>query len=71
MKPGWQEIATNVLAEHIGMLAHVVIDDARAQTCSAPESPGFMHEFILRVARELPEGVDRARIASLLRDALR
>lgn len=73
MNSNWQEITNTILTEHIGVLAFVVIDDALAKTRSSPlsQSSAFMHEFILRVVKELPESVNRAAIAAQLRDAIK
>lgn len=74
MKANWMEIATDVLSEHVGALAPIVIDDAigKMKLKSAAQMPSaFLAEFILRVAQELPESVNRAGIAAELRASLK
>jgi hypothetical protein len=74
MEENWMEIATDVLSEHVGALAPIVIDDAlgKMKLKSATQMPSaFRAEFILRVVQELPESVNRAGIAAELRASLR
>jgi hypothetical protein len=73
MKPNWEEIATEILTEHMGALAFIVIEDARAKTRASPtEQPAqFQIEFVLRLVQELPESSNRAAIAAQLRFALK
>jgi hypothetical protein len=71
MKSNWEEIVASILTEHIGALAFVVIDDAIFKTKSAPDSAGFQHEIVLRLAQELPETVNRAQIAAQIRNAIK
>ena len=72
MKANWEEIATNLLAEHVGVLAVLIVEDALAKVKSSPNQPTlFLPEFILRVARELPEPLNRAQISVALREALK
>jgi hypothetical protein len=71
MKSNWKDIVTTLLAEHMGALAHVVLEDAMAKTLSPVESSGYAHELVLRLVQELPDGVNRAQIAAQLRDAIR
>ncbi len=73
MNSNWQEITNTILTEHVGVLAFVVIDDALANTRTSPltQPSAFIHEFILRVVKELPESVNRAAIAAQLREAIK
>lgn len=72
MKKNWTEIAIQVLSEHVGALAPIVVDDAVAKMKlkSDQMQSAFRAEFILRIAQELPESVNRAGIAAELRAAL-
>jgi hypothetical protein len=73
MRTNWEEITTEILTEHMGALAFIVIEDARAKTRASPtEQPTqFITEFVLRVVQELPESSNRAAIAAQLRYALK
>jgi hypothetical protein len=73
MNSNWQEITNTILTEHVGVLAFIVIDDALANTRTSPttQQSAFMHEFILRVVKELPDSVNRAAIAAQLREAIK
>jgi hypothetical protein len=73
MKSNWEEITAEILSEHVGALAGIVIDDARAKCRTSPitQPQAFAVEFVLRVAQELPETVNRAGIAAQLRIAIK
>jgi hypothetical protein len=69
----WEAITHGLLTEHVGVLAALVIEDARAKVkaCPTQEPQRFMTEFIIRVAHELPESIDRAQITIAMRAALK
>jgi hypothetical protein len=73
MQTNWEEITTEILTDHMGALAFIVIEDARSKTRASPtEQPSqFITEFVLRVVQELPETANRAAIAAQLRYALK
>jgi hypothetical protein len=73
MKSNWEEITTEILSEHVGALAGIVIDDARAKCRTSPttQPQAFLVEFVLRVVQELPDSVNRAGISAQLRSALK
>lgn len=71
MQNNWEEITTDILTEHMGALAFIVIKDALAKARASPtEQPTqFMTELVLHVVQELPESANRAGIAAQLRYA--
>lgn len=73
MKSNWEEITIEILSEHVGALAGIIVDDARAKCqCSPVNEPlSFMTEFILCVTNDLPESIDRTSIFAHLRAALK
>jgi hypothetical protein len=69
----WEAITHDLLTEHVGVLASLIIEDARARVKASPhdDPKRFVTEFILRVAHELPESINRAQIMIALRAALK
>ena len=54
MQNNWEEITTDILTEHMGALAFIVIKDALAKARASPtEQPTqFMTELVLHVVQE-------------------
>lgn len=73
MKNNWEEITTQILSEHVGVLAGIIVDEARAKCHCSPvtETQSFLTEFVLYITNELPESVDRPTFLVHLRSALR
>ncbi len=65
-------ITRQILLEHVGVLADIVIDDALAEMHASPqlEPVQWLREFILRVTKGLPDSINRAEVIVELRRAL-
>lgn len=65
-------ITRQILLEHIGVLADIVIEDALAEMHAKPQAEPvqWLREFILRVTKGLPPSVNRAEVIVELRLAL-
>jgi hypothetical protein len=66
------EITRQVLLNHVGVLADIVIEDALTEmhTKSHSDSVQWLREFILRVTKGLPASINRAGVIVELRLAL-
>lgn len=73
MKSNWEEITIEILSGHVGALAEIIVDEARANCRCSPttESQSFLTEFVVFISQELPESIDRASVAIQLRNALK
>ncbi len=65
-------ITRQILLEHVGVLADLVIEDALAEMHAQPDADPvqWLREFILRVTKGLPNLINRAEVIVELRLAL-